>query len=68
MFRRSGIVHVPVEINTQAVSAWLIVATAAAAAEAGPAGANARTAAAKASAGTANREVCGDAALSFGAA
>jgi hypothetical protein len=45
---------VPVDMRIQAVSAWLMVATAAAAAAAGPAGAIAATAAANASAGTAN--------------
>ena len=42
------------DMRIQAVSAWLMVATAAAAAAAGPAGAIAATAAANASAGTAN--------------
>lgn len=41
------------EINTHAVSAWLMVATAVAAALAGPAGDIANTAAEKANAGTA---------------
>lgn len=54
------------EINTHAVSAWLMVATAVAAALAGPAGDIANTAAEKANAGTAIRDDAGTAAFVSG--